>query len=186
MTLTEKLEEAARAIIKAAGDDPEREDLKETPARFAKMMLEQFHPMTNEEIAKAYGKTFRSDSTAMVVERDIDMFSYCEHHLALMYNMRATVAYIPKGRVIGLSKIARICDAVGRRLQVQERITKQIADIMETVLGTPDVMVVIDSSHACMTYRGINRPNSRTKTIDARGAFHNDMRLQQCVISGKA
>ena len=173
MNIEKRLEEAALAIIEAAGDDPAREDLKETPKRFAKMILEQFCPKTNEQIIKEYGKTFRTESTAMVVEHDIDMFSYCEHHLALMYGMKATVAYIPNGRVIGLSKIARICDAVGRRLQVQERITHQVAEIMKAVLGTQDVMVMIEGSHACMTCRGINKPASRTRTIEASGAFEN-------------
>lgn len=180
--IEKRLEEAALTIIEAAGDDPEREDLRETPKRFAKMILEQFRPMTNDQIIQAYGKTFRTDSDAMVIERDIDMFSYCEHHLALMYNMKATVAYIPNHRVIGLSKIARICDAVGRRLQVQERITHQIAEIMKAILHTDDVMVVVEGSHACMTYRGINRPASTTRTVEASGLFLERAELQKLVI----
>lgn len=177
----EKFMKAARLIIEASGDDPNRPDLIETPTRFAKMMLEQLNPKTNEEIAGEFGKTFKTDSSAMVIERNIDMFSYCEHHIALMYNMKATVAYIPKGRVIGLSKIARICDAVGRRLQVQERITKQISDIVKMILHTEDVMVIVDGSHACMTYRGIKRPESRTRTVEASGAF-KDVSLQKIVM----
>lgn len=177
-----KYEEAARLIIEASGEDLNREDLIETPKRYAKMMLEQMKPMTDAEIAKAYGKTFESDSKAMVIEKDISMFSYCEHHLALMYGMKAKVAYIPNGAVIGLSKIARICDAVGRRLQVQERISKQIADIMCDVLNTNNVMVVIEGSHSCMTYRGINKPESRTRTVEARGVFEKDFGMQEIVL----
>ncbi len=109
-----KLEEAARLIIEAVGDDPGREGLLETPKRFADMMEEQFKycSISNDEIAREFDKTFESPESDMVVVKDIEIFSHCEHHIALMYNMKVTVGYMPKGRVIGLSKIARIADAV--------------------------------------------------------------------------
>ena len=133
---TKAIEYHIAGILKALGDDPEREGLKDTPKRVAKMYEEVFEGMnyTNEEIAEMFNKTFALDKHAdkecatdggasdMVVVKDIDIFSYCEHHLALMYDMKVTVAYIPKDRVIGLSKIARIADMVSKRLQLQERI----------------------------------------------------------------
>ena len=133
------IEEHIRGILTALGDDPDREGLKDTPKRVAQMYAEVFEGMnyTNHEIAEMFGKTFEEgfelhpdESGRVVVMKDIDMFSYCEHHMALMYDMKATVAYIPKGKVIGLSKIARVCDMVGRRLQLQEKIGRDIADIM--------------------------------------------------------
>ncbi len=129
------IEEHIRGIIAALGDDPTREGLKDTPARTARMYCEMFEGMnhTNDEIAEMFGKTFDEEWIChdslqdMVVVRDIDIFSHCEHHLALMYDMKVTVAYLPQGKVIGLSKIARIADMVSRRLQLQERIGADIA-----------------------------------------------------------
>ncbi|MFQ7108639.1 MAG: GTP cyclohydrolase I [Dialister invisus] len=130
-----KLEQAARLIIEAVGEDPEREGLLETPRRFAEMVAEQlaYAAVPNEEIARAFDKTFSSPESDMVVVKDISLFSHCEHHIALMYNMKAAVGYIPRGRVIGLSKIARIADAVSKRLQIQERIGADIRDVMERI-----------------------------------------------------
>ena len=118
------IEKYIRGILAALGDDPEREGLIDTPKRVAKMYAEIFAGMqyANHDIAEMFGKVFdeeRVSGNNVVVMKDINLFSYCEHHLALMYDMKATVAYIPKGKVIGLSKIARICDMVGRRLQLQ-------------------------------------------------------------------
>jgi GTP cyclohydrolase I len=159
---TKAIEEHIRGILVALGDDPEREGLKETPKRVAKMYEEVFAGMnyTNHEIAELFNKTFEdgfeeTSSKEMVVLRDIDLFSYCEHHMALMYDMKATVAYIPVGKVIGLSKIARICDMVGRRLQLQERIGRDIADILTEVTGSRDVAVILEGCHSCMTARGL-------------------------------
>ena len=110
----------------------------------------------------------------MVVVKDIDIFSYCEHHLALMYDMKVTVAYIPKGRVIGLSKIARIADMVSKRLQLQERIGSDIADIMQMVTGAEDIAVFIEGCHSCMTARGIKKVNAKTYTQTLKGRFNNE------------
>ncbi len=184
-----KLEEAARLIIEAVGDDPGREGLLETPKRFADMMEEQFKycSISNDEIAREFDKTFESPESDMVVVKDIEIFSHCEHHIALMYNMKVTVGYMPKGRVIGLSKIARIADAVSRRFQIQERIGTDIRDIMEKVTGSDDVAVLIDGEHSCMTARGIKKPGTRTRTVSVSGAFKKDIELRKefLMLAGK-
>ena len=189
---TKAIEYHIAGILKALGDNPEREGLKDTPKRVAKMYEEVFDGMnyTNEEIADMFNKTFaldrleeesgqieckcQSGTSNMVVVKDIDIFSYCEHHLALMYDMKVTVAYIPNGRVIGLSKIARIADMVSKRLQLQERIGSDIADIMHMVTGAKDIVVFIEGCHSCMTARGIKKANTKTYTQTLRGRFNNE------------
>ncbi|MEE3393686.1 MAG: GTP cyclohydrolase I [Lachnospiraceae bacterium] len=212
---TEAIKEHVRGILAALGDDPDREGLKETPDRVARMCAEIFKGMeySNDEISQMFGKTFsegfgvsaentgitdsknkadmgqNADSDDLegintagniVFVKDIDEFSYCEHHMALMYDMKISVAYIPKDKVIGLSKIARIADMVCRRLQLQERIGSDIADIISKVTGSDDVCVFIEACHSCMTARGIKKPGSRTSTCTLRGAFKEDTgRLMQ-------
>ena len=189
---TKAIEYHIAGILKALGDNPEREGLIDTPKRVAKMYEEVFEGMnyTNEEIADMFNKTFALDrleeefenvecksqngNSDMVVVKDIDIFSYCEHHLALMYDMKVTVAYIPKGRVIGLSKIARIADMVSKRLQLQERIGSDIADIMQMITGAKDIAVFIEGCHSCMTARGIKKTNTKTYTQTLRGRFNNE------------
>ena len=193
---TNAIEYHIAGILKALGDNPEREGLKDTPKRVAKMYEEVFDGMnyTNEEIADMFNKTFalnmdeeeseqieckcQSGTSNMVVVKDIDIFSYCEHHLALMYDMKVTVAYIPNGRVIGLSKIARIADMVSKRLQLQERIGSDIADIMQMVTGAKDIAVFIEGCHSCMSARGIKKQNAKTVTTTFRGAFDTDSTLK--------
>lgn len=176
------IEEHVRGILKALGDDPDREGLRETPARVAKMYSEVFEGMnyTNQEIANMFSKSFETGYTEndIVIVRDIEVFSYCEHHLALMYDMKVTVAYIPKGRVLGLSKIARIADMAAKRLQLQERIGSDIAEIMQLASGSEDVAVFIEANHSCMTARGIKKPSAKTSTVTLRGRFENDTALQ--------
>ena len=181
------IEEHIRGILTALGDDPDREGLKDTPKRVAQMYAEVFEGMnyTNHEIAEMFGKTFEEgfelhpdESGRVVVMKDIDMFSYCEHHMALMYDMKATVAYVPKGKVIGLSKIARVCDMVGRRLQLQEKIGRDIADIMTEITGSEDVAVTLEACHSCVTARGIKKTNTRTFTAELRGQFRTDPAMQ--------
>ena len=180
------IEKHIRGILVALGDDPDREGLKETPARVAKMYEEVFEGMnySNHEIAQMFNKTFQDKmdfeeaGNDMVMVKDIEIFSYCEHHLALMYDMRVSVAYVPNGKVIGLSKIARIADMVGKRLQLQERIGSDIAEIMQEILDTKDVAVVIEGTHSCMTARGIKKNAASTKTYTLRGAFREDSFLQ--------
>jgi len=177
----EKIERAVVQIIEALGDDINRPGLKETPSRVAKMYAEVFEGMlyTNDEIAEKFNKCFEEvQSGDLVVVQDIPIFSYCEHHLALMYNMKVHVGYIPKGKVIGLSKIARIADMVGKRLQLQERIGMDIAEILQTILGTDNIIVVIEGEHSCMTARGIKKQGVKTKTSSLRGLFRDSPALR--------
>ena len=174
--------EHVRGLLIALGDDPDREGLKDTPDRVARMYEEVFEGMnyTNHEIAQMFDKTFEEDLTFssensdFVIVKDIDIFSYCEHHMALMYDMKVTVAYVPNGKVIGLSKIARIADMVAKRLQLQERIGTDIADIITQVAGSEDVAVYIEGCHSCMTARGIKKTNTKTYTQTLRGRFSNE------------
>ena len=181
---TKKIEEHIYGILKALGDDPEREGLKDTPKRVAKMYGEVFAGMnySNLEIATMFDKTFVDDldfdNQEVVVIKDIDIFSYCEHHMALMYDMKVSVAYLPKDKVLGLSKIARICDMVGKRLQLQERIGSDIAEIIMEVSGSEDVAVYIEGCHSCMSARGIKKHNAKTVTTTLRGAFDTDSTLK--------
>lgn len=178
------IEEHVRGILKALGDDPDREGLRETPARVAKMYGEIFEGMnyTNREIAEMFNKSFEDGFSErhddIVVIKDIEVFSYCEHHMALMYDMKVTVAYVPKGRVLGLSKIARIADMAAKRLQLQERIGSDIAEIMQLASGSEDVAVFIEANHSCMTARGIKKPSAKTLSSTLRGRFETDADLR--------
>lgn len=180
----EAIEKHIRGILIALGDNPDREGLIETPKRVANMYEEIFQGMnyTNDEIIKIYNKNFEVsnnlDSNDMVIVKDIEIFSCCEHHLALMYDMSVTIAYIPKDRVIGLSKIARICDMVGKRLQLQERIGRDIAYIVSKIINSEDIAVLIKGKHSCMTARGINKTNSFTETSTFMGEFKKNYVLQ--------
>lgn len=177
----EKLEQAARLIIEGIGENPEREGLIDTPRRFAKMMEEQcrYSVISNEQIAETNNKCFECDNDNMVIVKNIEVFSRCEHHLALMYNMRISVGYIPNGKVIGLSKIARIADSVCRRLQIQERIGKDIFEILQEILDTTDIIILIEAEHSCMTARGIAKPGTVTRTITTGGLFKNKERKEE-------
>lgn len=178
---TKAIQEAVKTILVALGDDPNREGLKDTPKRVAKMYAEVFEGMcyTNEEIANKFNKCFEEGATGdLVTIADIPIFSYCEHHLALMYNMKVHVGYLPKGKIIGLSKVARIADMVGKRLQLQERIGADIAEVLEMVLGTEDIIVVIEGEHSCMTARGVKKPGTKTRTATLRGVFKTDSDLR--------
>ncbi len=178
----EKIKEAIRTIITELGDDPDREGLRETPDRVARMYDEVFEGMryTNDEIADMFNKCFEDVSSRdLVLVKDIEVFSYCEHHMALMYNMKCHVGYIPNGKVIGLSKIARICDMVAKRLQLQERICSDIAEIMQKVCETEDVIVIVDGEHSCMTARGIKSRGAKTRTSAIRGLFDSDHELRR-------
>lgn len=175
------IEKSVRNLIIALGDDPDREGLKGTPNRVARMYEEVFEGMlyTNDEIAEMFNKCFEDTETGdLVIVGDIPIFSYCEHHLALMYDMTVSVGYIPNGKVIGLSKIARIADMVGKRLQLQERIGSDIREVLEKILGTKDIAVHIQGRHSCMTARGIKKP-SLTSTCALGGKFRTDSALRQ-------
>ncbi|WP_160675089.1 GTP cyclohydrolase I FolE [Clostridium sp. C8-1-8] len=187
---TKAIEEHIRGILIALGDDPEREGLLNTPKRVAKMYEEVFKGMnySNEDIANMFNVTFEDDLNVtgnlndLVFIKDIEIFSHCEHHLALMYNMKVAVAYVPNKKIIGLSKIARIADMVGRRLQLQERIGSDIAEILQKITKSEDVAVIIQGEHGCMTTRGIEKPGTKTITTTLRGRFNTDQMLNSKLI----
>ncbi len=171
------------------GEDPDREGLSETPDRVARMYEEVFEGIgyTNDEIAEMFSKTFEApvkrSKNDIVLIKDIEAFSYCEHHMALMYDMKISVAYIPKDRVIGLSKIVRIADMVTKRLQLQERIGSDIADVMMKATGSEDVAVIIEAKHSCLTARGIKNRASSTLTTTYRGLFDTDAETRDRLIA---
>jgi len=176
-----KAEQAVRDFLSAFGINiDERPGMEETPRRVVSMYEEVWagEQISDEEIAAKYAKTFPVENDDMVVVKDIETFSWCEHHLALIYNMKISVAYIPRGEVIGLSKIPRIVDMVCHRLQLQERIGEQIADILRVIVGQ-DVCVRIEANHSCMTARGVKKPSSKTVTFTRRGVFRDRERFKE-------
>lgn len=175
-----KIMKAAQLFIEAIGDDITREGLVGTLDRVARAAEELFEGMnyTNDEIAQMYNTCFKTNTKGLVTEVDIPIFSTCEHHLMLMYDMKVSVGYIPKdGRVIGLSKMARICEMCGHRIGLQEKIGEDIADVMRKVLETNDVIVVINGKHSCMTARGA-KSNAITKTATLSGRFETNSDLR--------
>jgi len=177
----QKIQKLITALLVELGDDPSRAGLKETPARVARMYTEVFEGMrySNAEIAALFNTCFEDVSARdLVLVKDIEVFSFCEHHLALIYNMRVHIGYIPKNRVIGLSKIARIADMAAKRLQLQERLTADIAEILKIVLQTDDVIVVVEGEHSCMTARGIKSRGAKTRTASISGLFESDSQLR--------
>ena len=172
----DNIAETVKCLLKELGEDVNRPGLEETPQRAAKMFAEMLEGMlySNDEIAEMFGKCFEHvQSDDMVIVKDIQIFSFCEHHFALMYNMRVHIAYIPQGKIIGLSKIARIADMVAKRFQLQERIGQDIVYVMQKILETDDVMVVIEGEHSCMSARGIRAQGSKTRTNTLCGQFAN-------------
>jgi GTP cyclohydrolase I len=166
----EKLQEHYRAILNLIGEDPEREGLRETPKRVAKAIqfLTQGYDHDPEQILLS--AKFKEDYREMVIVKDIEVFSLCEHHM-IPFIGKAHVGYIPNGYITGLSKIARVVEAYARRLQVQERLTSQIKDAIQTTLNPLGVAVVIEARHLCMSMRGIQKQSSVTTTSDFTGAF---------------
>lgn len=172
-------EEAVKTLILWAGDDPEREGLVDTPRRVAKA-YEEFFAGYDEDPNEILSRTFEEVEgyDDIVVVRDIDVESHCEHHMVPVIG-KAHVAYLPNGKVVGLSKLARVVEAFGRRLQTQETMTAQIADAIETGLQPRGVAVLIDAAHHCMTMRGIGKREASTITTQFRGAFAEDERLEK-------
>ena len=172
----EKIKEAVKLLLEGIGEDVNREGLKETPDRIARMYEEIYGGM--DESAKEHlSKVFSVEHNEMVVEKDIVFYSTCEHHLMPFYG-KAHVAYIPNGKVVGLSKLARTVEVYARRPQIQEQMTGQIADAMMKYLAPQGVMVMIEAEHMCMTMRGIKKPGSKTVSIATRGSFEENELLQ--------
>jgi len=175
------IERAVRTILTAVGEDPDRPGLKDTPRRVARMYKEMFAGLHTDP-ARHLHVTFPEEYDEIVLVRDISFTSMCEHHL-LPFSGVAHVAYIPNGRVTGLSKLARVVEEVARRPQVQERMTAEIADMIERELQTSGVAVVVKAEHSCMSIRGIRKPGSQTVTSALRGVFKTNQSSRAEVIS---
>ena len=189
----QKMEQVFKDFLSIV-DDPNRPGLVETPKRVVKYWCELLEGQlyTNQEIAEMYNKCFDLDTDEddsylskntglkkdLVVETGIPIFSHCEHHLALMYDMSVTIAYLPKDKVIGLSKMGRIAEMCAKRLQLQEKIGEDINEVMRIVLGTEDVAVVIEGKHGCMTARGVKSREALTRTACLRGVFNTNEALR--------
>lgn len=173
-----EMQQAVRTLLLGMGEDPDREGLRDTPKRVVKalkFLTSGYHQSLDELLN---GAVFHEDANEMVLVRDIDLFSSCEHHILPILG-RAHVAYIPNGKVIGLSKIARICEMYARRLQVQERLTHQIAEALQGLLKPQGVAVVVEATHMCMVMRGVQKSGSWTVTSSMKGVFADDARTRQ-------
>ncbi len=173
----EKIERAVALLLEGIGEDASREGLAETPSRIARMYEEIFAGIgkTPEEYL---GKTFSAEGSGMVVEKDIVFYSTCEHHLLPFYG-KAHIAYLPDGKVVGLSKLARAVEVYARRPQLQERLTVQIADALMEYLQPKGVIVMVEAEHMCMTMRGVKKPGTQTMTLVSRGVFAEEKSLQE-------
>jgi len=177
----EQIEHHVKEILKLIGEDVEREGLIETPARVTRMYEEVFagYELDPREVL---GVSFDEQHEELVIVKDIVYYSQCEHHMAPFFG-KAHIGYIPSGKIAGLSKLARLVEAITRKLQVQERITSQIADIMEEVLQPHGVMVVVEGEHLCMCARGVKKPGSKTVTSALRGEFRSSPALRSEFLS---
>ena len=176
-----RIERAVREILAAVGEDPDREGLLETPARVARMYAEMFSGLRQDPRVHLQ-KAFQEKYDEIVLVRDIAFNSVCEHHL-LPFMGHAHIGYMPDGRVLGLSKLARVVEAVSHRPQVQERMTEQIADLLEHDLGAKGVAVVVEATHTCMTIRGVRKPGSLCVTSAMKGVFRENVSSRAEVMS---
>lgn len=176
-----RIERAVREILAAVGEDPDRDGLLETPARVARMYAELFAGLSLQP-GRHLQKTFAEQYDELVLVRDITFNSMCEHHL-LPFIGKAHVGYLPRGKVVGLSKLARVVDEVSKKPQVQERMTHQIADLLQQELDPKGVIVLLEASHSCMTIRGIRKPGSLTITSAVRGLFKTNVSSRAEVMS---
>ena len=172
------IEAAIQQIIKAIGEDPAREGLQKTPARVSRMYAELFAGYRTDPVTIVNGAIFEVQYDEMVIVRDIEFYSMCEHHL-LPFIGRAHVAYIPNGKVLGLSKIPRVVDMYARRMQIQERMTRQIAEFIDGLLQPHGVAVVIEGLHLCATMRGVKKHDARMTTSAMLGAFRKSNATRQ-------
>ena len=173
----EKIKQGVRLLLEGMGEDPAREGLVETPDRIARM-YEELCAGYGEDAGEHLGVRFRVEESGIVLEKDIRFYSMCEHHLLPFYGT-AAVAYIPQGEVVGLSKIARTVEVYAKRLQLQERMTAQIADAFMEKLAPKGVMVFVEAEHMCMTMRGVQKPGTKTVTLARRGVFETDPALEE-------
>lgn len=171
-----KIKEGVRLLLEGIGEDPDREGLLDTPDRIARM-YEEIYGGIHRDAKEPLSRTFHAKSNEMVVEKDITFYSTCEHHLLPFYG-KAHVAYIPDGKVVGLSKLARTVEIYAKRPQIQEQLTAQIADALMEYLQPKGAMVMMEAEHMCMTMRGIKKPGSKTVTYVTRGEFENNLDLQ--------
>ena len=176
----ERIEKAVREILIAVGEDPDREGLLETPARVARMYAEVFSGLRKDP-AIHLKRVFTEKYDEVVLVRDIEFCSMCEHHL-LPFTGKAHIAYLPNGQVVGLSKLGRLVEEVARRPQVQERMTETIADMLEEHLSARGVAVVLEATHTCMTMRGVRKPGSVCMTSAMRGVFRENLSSRAEVI----
>ena len=167
-----KIEEAVKLFLEGIGEDVSREGLKDTPGRIARMCEELYGGM-EEDASVHLSKTFSVDSSEMVIEKDITFYSTCEHHILPFYG-KAHIAYIPDGKVVGLSKLARTVEVFARRLQLQEQLTGQIADALMEFMQPKGALVMIEAEHMCMTMRGVKKPGSKTVSYVCRGCFEQE------------
>ena len=172
MEVTEELQKHYTEILRLLGEDPEREGLVKTPLRVAKAMQTLVRGYAMDPLAVLNAAKFTEDYNHMVIVKNIKFYSLCEHHMLPFYG-KAHVAYIPNGKITGLSKIARVVDIYSHRLQVQERLTQQIKDCIQETLNPQGVMVVIEAKHMCMQMRGVEKQNSITTTSDYSGVFNS-------------
>ena len=170
-----KIQQAVKLLLEGIGEDVNREGLKETPNRIA-LMCEEIFGGLNIDVSEYLQKTFTANHNEMVIEKDISFYSVCEHHLLPFYG-KAYIAYIPDGKVVGLSKLARTVEAFAKRPQIQEQMTAQIADNIMKHLKPKGVIVLLEAEHMCMTMRGVCKPGTRTTTFVVRGEFENNKEL---------
>ncbi len=173
----DQIEAAITSLLTSVGEDPQRDGLRHTPARVARMYAELLSGYHTDPVALINGALFEVDYDEMVVVKSIEFYSLCEHHLLPFYG-HAHVAYIPRSKVLGLSKIPRVVDMFARRLQVQERMTRQIADFLEGVLHPQGVAVVVEGAHLCAMMRGVKKANARMVTSSLMGRFKSDARTR--------
>lgn len=175
----EKAQDAVRMLLEAIGEDPDREGLIDTPKRVANMYAEVLAGY-EDKAENHLSRVFKAEDTDFVLEKDINFYSMCEHHMMPFFG-RVHIAYIPDGKVVGISKLGRLVDVFAKRLQIQEQMTTQIADAIMEEINSKGVMVIIEAEHTCMSMRGIKKVGSKTLTYATRGVFKSDINLQAMI-----